>query len=511
MRKFVIASLISVIVIGLSSCRNDFDYELSSGRLGFSQDTVFLDTVFSTIGSSTRTFKVYNRSNDDIVIPSVGLAQGTNSRYRLSVDGVPGQLFENVELLANDSLYVFVETTVDIIDFSTGDEFLYEDVIQFDSGANQQNVQLITLIRDAIFLFPERDAAGIQETLPLGVDADGNEISISGFFLDEDELTLTNDKPYVIYGFAAIPPDRTLTIEAGARLFFHDRSGIIAANESSLKINGALSVTEDLENEVIFEGDRLEPGFNDVTGQWFGIWLTDGSKDHDISYATIRNASIGIIMDNSNPDSNGETLKIDNSRIFNSSNIGLLATTAVIRAENLVIHNAGQSSLVARLGGSYTFNNCTISNYWKKGFRQDPAMIISNTIANTDLTSPLTQFNFTNSIVYGDRNIEFVLGAIEGVPFNFEFRNSLLRFNDQFNNFVENPLYDFTSNSLYSQVVRNEEPLFENVDRYLLRIDNESGANGLGNSSTVTSRDILGTVRGTLPDAGAFESVDLEI
>jgi hypothetical protein len=55
---------------------------------------------------------------------------------------------------------------------------------------------------------------------------------------------------------------------------------------------------------------------------------------YEISYATIKNASIGIIMDNQNPDSNGATLKINNSQIYNSSNIGLLGTTADIAAEN---------------------------------------------------------------------------------------------------------------------------------------------------------------------------------
>ncbi|KQC33302.1 hypothetical protein AAU57_08205 [Nonlabens sp. YIK11] len=510
MKKQLLTGLILILIIGLSSCRNDFEFAQSSGNLGFSQDTIFLDTIFSNIGSSTRTFKVYNRSDDDIVIPRVALSRGNDSRYRLAVDGVPGQIFENVELLANDSLYVFVETTVDINDFSNGNEFLYEDVIEFDSGAKQQDVQLITLVKDAIFLFPERDATGIEETLLLGTDDENNEIRISGFFLEDDQLNFTNEKPYVIYGFAAVPPDKTMTIEAGARLFFHNQSGIIAANESSVKINGALSTTEAMENEVIFEGDRLEPSFENVTGQWFGIWLTDGSKNHEISYATIKNASIGIIMDNQSPESDGATLKIDNSKIFNSSNVGLLATTANIGAENLIIHNAGQSALVARLGGTYAFNNCTISNYWNKGFRQDPALFVSNTIPNTELTEPLTQFSFTNGIVYGDRNIEFILGAIDGVDFNYSFENSLLRFNDLFDDFAQNALYDFNNPAIFSQVILNQEPLFEDVDRNLLRIDDESGANAIANSSTATTIDISGALRGNAPDAGAFESVDLE-
>jgi hypothetical protein len=510
MKKILFSVFLALVIVGLSSCRNDFEFSDSTGSLGFSQDTVFLDTVFSTVGSSTRTFKVFNRSSKDIVIPTVGLSRGIDSRYRLAVDGVPGQLFENVEILANDSLYVFVETTIDINDFSNGNEFLYEDVIEFDRGINLQTVQLVTLVKDAVFFFPERDAQGIEETLLLGTDDQNNEIRISGFFLEDDQLNFTNEKPYVIYGFAGIPPDKTLVINAGARLFFHSQSGIIAANESTLKIKGSLSSTEELENEIILEGDRLEPGFDDVAGQWFGIWLTAGSKNHEISHATIKNASIGIIMDSQNPGSNGATLKINNSQIYNSSNIGLLGTTADIVAENLVIHNSGQSALALRLGGSYSFNNCTISNYWDKGFRQDPTLFISNTIPNTDLSEPLQQALFTNCIVYGDRDLELNLLPVEGQVFNYKFENTLLRFNDRFNAFSNDARYDFMNTAFYSNVVLNEEPLFQNPDRNKMRIDNASSANGIGNPSTTSAFDILGTLRTTTPDAGAYESVDLE-
>lgn len=507
MKQTILFCCCVVTAIIFSSCRNDFEFEKSTGSLRFSQDTVFLDTVFSTIGSSTRRFKVYNDSNDDIVIPRVALAQGDNSKYRLAVDGVPGKIFENVELLAKDSLFVFVETTVDIATFSNGDEFLYEDTIEFDSGANLQEVHLITLIKDAIFLFPERDASGTEEVLCLGTDENGDPICISGFILDPTELTLTNDKPYVIYGYAAIPNNQTLTIEAGARLHFHANSGIIASNEASIQVNGLPSMTDAMENQVIFEGDRLEPLYENVAGQWGTIWLTAGSKNHVFNHATIKNASVGLLVDSSNPTSTGATLQINNSKIINSSNVGLLATTGDVVAQNCVFNNAGQSAVVARLGGSYRFNNCTISNYWRGSFRQDPALFISNTIPNSGLSEPLTQALFTNCIVYGDRNIETIL-LNDGISqFSFKFENSLLRFNDVSNTFATIPAYDFTNNSLFLNVTRNVNPQFKNPALHLLNIDDSSGANGIANPSTATITDILGVNRGAVPDAGAYESV----
>ena len=103
-------------LILLSSCRNDFTFEPSQGNLKFSKQTVYLDTVFTNIGSSTYRLKVYNQSDNDISIPSINLQKGTSSKFRLMVDGVAGdgKSFKNVELLANDSLYIFIETTVDI-------------------------------------------------------------------------------------------------------------------------------------------------------------------------------------------------------------------------------------------------------------------------------------------------------------------------------------------------------------------------------------------------------------
>ncbi|MGJ8684667.1 MAG: hypothetical protein ACSHWW_08585 [Nonlabens sp.] len=509
MKKYLIIIPTVLITIIFASCRDDFAFSSSTGDLGFSQDTVFLDTVFTNIGSSTRTFKVYNNSSDDIVIPRVALAQGDNSKYRLAVDGVPGRVFENVELLAKDSLFVFVETTIDINDFSSGDEFLYTDTVEFDNGPNLQKVELVTLVQDAVFLFPARDTQGVEETLLLGTTEEGEEIRISGFVLDDTELNFTAAKPYVIYGFAAVPANKTLTIDPGARLHFHSQSGIIVANEGSLQVNGLPSVTDDLENEVIFEGDRLEPQYADVAGQWGAIWLTAGSKNNIINNATIKNASVGIIMDSVNNSSNGATLKINNTQIYNSSNSGLIGTTGHIEAENLVINNSGQSSLVLRLGGDYTFNNCTIANYWNNSFRQDPTLFISNVIPNTAFTEDLVQATFTNCIIYGDRDIEFILADDSVSQFNFNFENSLLKFNDRFDDFTGLANYDFSNTANYDLNVFNIDPIFNDEDNNLLEIDTTGGANGIANPSTSTVNDILNNSRGSSPDAGAYESRDL--
>ena len=63
-----------VTILSLTSCRSDFETVPSTGKLEFSKETVYLDTVFTNISSSTYTLKVYNRSDQDITVPVIKLA-----------------------------------------------------------------------------------------------------------------------------------------------------------------------------------------------------------------------------------------------------------------------------------------------------------------------------------------------------------------------------------------------------------------------------------------------------
>ena len=197
MRRTLYFLICLSLLLTWSSCRKDFDFSPSSGNLSFSKDTVYLDTVFSNIGSSTYNLKVYNRSDEDISIPSVRLGLGEDSEYRLNVDGIAGQSFENVEILAKDSMFIFVETTIDIDALPDLEgEFLYTDRIEFDSGSNLQTVELVTLVKDAIFIYPDRDnTTGIIETLTLDIGGEMVETNIQGRFLLPEELTFTNNRP----------------------------------------------------------------------------------------------------------------------------------------------------------------------------------------------------------------------------------------------------------------------------------------------------------------------------
>src|SRR5690606_32410098 len=182
---------VAFLLVLVSSCRNDFEFEPSTGHLEFSRDTVYLDTVFTNIGSSTYNLKVYNRSNENIVVPFVKLGLGEASHYRLNVDGMAGKVFENVEILAKDSLFIFVETTININNLPNANgNYLYTDYIEFDTSANLQKVELVTLVQDAVFIYPDRDnTTKIVETLTLNVGGQQLETELQGRELLPSELT----------------------------------------------------------------------------------------------------------------------------------------------------------------------------------------------------------------------------------------------------------------------------------------------------------------------------------
>lgn len=523
MKRLLSFLICFIVLLFWSSCRKDFEFSPSTGNLGFAKDTVYLDTVFTNIGSSTYNLKVYNRSDDDIVIPTIQLENGVNSFYRMNVDGTTGlegpqegKFFENVELLANDSLFIFIETTIDISTLSTlENQFLYTDKILFDSGSNQQDVDLVTLVKDAVFIYANRDEdTGIVETLTFDVDGDGtpDETTLQGRYLENDELTFTNEKPYVIYGYAGVGAGQTLTMEPGARVHFHADSGIIVTEGGTLNINGELSTDQEvLENEVILEGNRLEPLFEDVPGQWGTIWLFNGSENNTVNYATIKNATIGILSEFGQTDTN-DKLTITNSQIYNSSAFGLLGRATSITAENVVINNSGQSSFAGTLGGKYNFTHCTIANYWNSSFRQYPSLLLNDYTVdeNNTIFTNTTEADFTNCIIYGNDNPELLLEN-EGADFNFKFTNCLIRFNNS--NLEGAGNYIFSDTMRYDGIILNIDPDFEDPFENLMRIGEDSGANGEALVLDPVGNDLLGNQRGLtngLPDIGAYESVVFE-
>lgn len=510
MRKLFILLFVG-IAISLSSCRQDFVFEPSTGDLAFSKDTVYLDTVFTNIGSSTYTLKVYNHSDKDIKIPTIQLGKGQASKYRMTVDGMTGdnnRIFHDVELLAKDSMYIFIETTAGIADANPTD-FLYTDQIQFDSGANFQKVELVTLIQDAYFIFPNK-VNGEIGTIPIGFDENGDVLETNGRDLvhdhpdNQDEFTFHTDKPYVIYGYASVPNNETLTIPAGARVHFHADSGLVIQQGGTLHIDGSDSTTEALENEVIFEGDRLEPGFSDVPGQWGTVYLRQGSGTHDnrITNLTLKNAVIGLLVE---PNA-GAPMEISETQIYDCSNVGLLARATRINGKNMVINSAGTATLACTLGGSYEFKHCTFNNNWSSS--KQVAVLVDNYYTDPDTQQQtaydLIKADFKNCIIFGGNQVELQInrGSDESKQFNPSFTKCQIKFNNS--QLAALPRYAFINDA--TQIKKNGVVDFLNVSKNKLFIGEDSDSKGFGDDVGVPF-DITGSPRGAVFDLGAYNSI----
>lgn len=507
--------LMVVLGISLASCRMDFSTELSQGQLEFSKDTVYLDTVFTNIGSSTYKLKVYNRSKKGITIPSIKLGRGNNSGYRLNVDGLPGKSFENIDILAQDSIFVFIETTIDYNEIS---DPLYIDEILFDTGINEQKVNLVTLVQDAHFLYPN-NVNGFIETLI--IPEFGNDSIVQARYLTDAELTFTNEKPYVIYGYMVVGDAqnnaKTLTMQPGTKVHFHAGSGLIVNKNSSLKILGTQNIEGLQETEVLIQGDRLEPDYENKPGQWGLILLRNGSVANYINYATIKNGSVGLISVNY-IDINTPVLEIKNSQFYNHSVFGLYAIHSNIKGMNLVFNNFGLSAFVGLQGGVYDFTHCTFANYWQGSARNTPTVSLNNYYKDENeviFSYHLQKANFTNCIIYGDNNIELLLEKAGIGIFNYNLSNNLIRFNDVNNKFSGIPEYNFNDISHYVNNILNQSPDFKNefVKINKIWVGNNSAGKGKAvwnNGTELIQTDILGRPRPNPADLGAYNSVIFE-
>ncbi|MFS4418459.1 right-handed parallel beta-helix repeat-containing protein [Maribacter sp. 2307ULW6-5] len=498
------------LVLALGACRKDFEYAPSNGHLAFSRDTVFLDTIFGNIGSATYQLKVYNTTLDAVSIPIIQLQKGAQSAYRINVDGVPGHLFRNVVLNAKDSLFIFIETTA-TENPGNAPRFLETDVLQFDTGPFLQEVPLVTLVQDAIFLYPPTQADGEKEMIDLTLGPERETRRLPGFVLGEQDLFFGNEKPYVIYGHALVPPGKTLIIERGARVHFHKNAGLVVANGANISIRGQLSQdAEVLEGEVVFEGDRLEPAFQDEPGQWSGLYLLEGSSGNTVDHLTIKNATVGLYVEGEQqpPEPN---LVLKNTAIYNSSKHNLWALNASVVAENLVLGNSGNASLRCSLGGNYLFVHCTMANFWNRGFRTDAAVRLSNFWQGSSgaevLERPL-RVRFRNCIIDGNNANELNLLTWGNAPFEHHFSHCALRVQRDNDALAGNGLFNFDDGTLFNNIHFDPRPDYFSTAQNDFRMGVASDVIGLGSLTYAQSvpLDRSGSDRTLAPDLGAHQA-----
>lgn len=499
--KFIFASMkklvfLFVIIIALvsQSCRKEESFITDpSANITISLDTISFDTVFTTIGSVTKNFRVYNPHKESIKISSIQLLGGDQSNFRMNVDGVSGNYHTNKEIAPKDSLYIFVEVTVD--PNNTATPFILEDQIEFVTNGNRNKLELVAWGQNAHYFTPTSFNRNIPDFCCL--DANGKRGPCSDNIAPVS-VTWPNDLPYVIYGFVAIDSLDVLNIDPGVQLHFHNNSGLWVYRGGTLNVNG----TKD--NPVVFQGDRLEPGFEDIPGQWDRIWINDGSTNR-IEYAIIKNAYAGIQAETlpfeNPPDPLTGKLILKNTTIDNCSGFGLLSALYDIQAENLVITNCGEYNVALQAAGNYNFKHCTFANYYTRSSRETPLFFVQNSVVNAIGTQiiGIPNVDVSNSIIYGINATEFNTEVINNGSLDLDFRNCIIK--------TDESLSDI---SVYKDIIRNPvDNIFIDVAMDDFQLLDNSIAKDTANitiSNTVPI-DILGNSRLTdgKPDLGAFE------
>ena len=145
------------LALAFNSCTKINYTSDPSDVLEFSHDTILFDSVFTTIGSITFPLIVYNPNSNAVLLDELELEGGVESQYRINVNGIgenedgsPLTFIEDLTILAGDSIFVFVEVTVDPTNNTSS--FIVEDSIRFLTNTVEQKVSLAAyaIIKKAI-------------------------------------------------------------------------------------------------------------------------------------------------------------------------------------------------------------------------------------------------------------------------------------------------------------------------------------------------------------------------
>ena len=478
MRRILYIIVTIITLASLISCEDEKYASSIDAQLRFSVDTVMFDTLFTSIGSTYRSLKVYNPHDQKILISRIKLAGGKESNFRLNVNGKQkvDELL-NYEIAPKDSIYIFVTVNIDPNGGNT--PMVVKDSIEFVTNTNLQDVDLIAWGQD----FNLIKEAQIKTT------------------------TWTADKPYLVYNYAYVDSLATLTIERGTKIYFHDRAGLF--------VKGTIKAEGTAEEPIILQGDRLEDVYQDVPDQWSGVLLFSGSHNNSLQHVEIKNANIGLQV-GTIENKGFASVKLSGVRIRNMAYAGIFALKSKIEAHNCLITNCGFYGVALLVGGDYEFNHTTIANYWG-GFstrsRTTSSLVLSNLLIvdqengqSSTYVGDLTNAKFGNCIVTGNiaSDNEVELGKSDEAEFNFKFDHCLLQLSDTFN---------ISKKTNFENILKGVDPKF--IDPYQklnFELDTLSPAKDAG-SVQIGARfpfDLKNESRteDAAPDLGAYERIE---
>ena len=259
--RCITLALVTLIILVALSCKKESVITSADALLRLSEDTLHFDTVFTSTGSTTQYFRIYNPNNQKLILSNVQLMGGNNSFFKMNIDGFSGTNLPNIEIAANDSIYGFV--TVSINPNANNLPFVVRDSIKISYNGNNRFLQLEAFGQNANFL---RNKAVTRDT------------------------TWNNNLPIVIIGAFTVNEGKTLTINKGTKVYLHA--------DAPLLINGTLkAIGEKYDStRISFQSDRIDMPYKDYPGAWPGIYFTQNSSNNLMQYCIIKNAYQGTIV-----------------------------------------------------------------------------------------------------------------------------------------------------------------------------------------------------------------------
>ncbi|MEP1788783.1 hypothetical protein [Reichenbachiella sp.] len=460
-KHFILPSiLILCVMLGCEPMTEELSTDTSI-QLSYSTDTVTFDTLFSSVGSITKRFKVYNRNSKAINVSRMYLGNDDQSPYTMVVNGKEGKGFENEVIFGKDSLLVLVEVLIDTNDQSL--PFLVKDSITVEYNGRSENIKLVSWGQDAIFI-------------------NNREI--------ECNVTWTKDRPYVIYDSAWVSQGCQLTVEAGTKIFID--------NDAFFTIAGTLLIEGTAEEKVEIRNTRLDQKYSVAPGQWGSLFFFPGSTGNSIDHAIIKNGTNGMILAINLSNGEGAQVQISNTSIQHMSESGIAAYAGEISAQNLEIFHCQNQLLAGFVGGNYSFEHCTFSNEPNDFTREGASVGFTNFLEFSDgsLYANDITLRLSNSIIWGREDEELALDFSASTMEDVKIERNIIR--SSASSWVD--IGNYISQD-------NNYPGFYSPNTFNYQIDSLSSARDSALISTIT-HDLLGTVRDVAPDIGAYERKD---
>ena len=474
------------MAVGLIACQQGIISDDPTLRLAFSHDTVLFDTVFTTMGSSTKQVMVYNPNKNAVHIDRVSMREGKHFRINLDGENNLDQL-RDITLRGGDSLFLFIRTYIDPLNENS--PVFIEDDIAFGMNGNTQKINLQAYGQDIV---------KIQ-----GKD---------GLKVYPQDLILTSRKPYLMYDTVAVGGN--LIIEAGATIYMHTGAMIYAY--------GNVTAQGEKDAPITIRSDRTDRLFDSVpyrmaSGQWDGIYLVHAKETptttYQLDYVNILSGSIGLYVYSEATGAPLPKLNLTNSRIHNHSIYGLVLQNVDATVVNCEISNCA-SYCVYLAGGKHDFVHNTIASYYgypytdmnlhQNIFADDVAAVYIN---NLSKNMAKTVSSFSNCIITGGREKSLMVATPLPDYYEGRFEGNYLRCDSLDEAFAKNNVYASDSDSC---VFRNIYYLYKEYHYYDFRLDSLSPARGIGDSIAALEypTDRVGIRRKQRPDAGCYEYVE---